>query len=67
MFTGEQLTTLIDVCLYNFSIVYLLKAYDAYLKKNILWMKTIHYPKEIRSHLVTIVPMTRLLLNHLES
>ena len=30
----EQLTTLIDVCLYNFSIFYLLKAYDAYLKKN---------------------------------
>ena len=24
----------------------------------ILWMKTIHYPNKIRSHLVTIVPMT---------
>ena len=67
MFAGEQLTTLIDVCLYIFSIFYLLKAYDAYLKKYILWMKTIYYPKEIRSHLVTIVPMTCLLLNHLES
>ena len=26
-------------------------------KKIILWMKTIHYPNTIRSHLVTIVPM----------
>ena len=25
--------------------------------KKILWMKTIHYPNTIRSHLVTIVPM----------
>ena len=27
------------------------------LKKMILWMKTIHYPYKMRSHLVTIVPM----------
>ena len=27
------------------------------LKKILLWMKTIHYPYTIRSHLVTIVPM----------
>ena len=27
------------------------------LKKNLLWMKTMHYPNTIRSHLVTIVPM----------
>ena len=33
-----------------------LKGNAAYLKK-ILWMKTIHYPNTIRSHLVTIVPM----------
>ena len=26
-------------------------------EKNILWMKTIHYPNTLRSHLVTIVPM----------
>ena len=26
-------------------------------KKNILWMKTMHYPNTIRSNLVTIVPM----------
>ena len=26
-------------------------------KKNVLWMKTMHYPNTIRSHLVTIVPM----------
>ena len=26
-------------------------------KKKLLWMKTIHYPNTIRSHLVTIVPM----------
>ena len=36
----------------------ILKAYEAYLKKNILWMKTIHYPNKTRSHLVTIVPVT---------
>ena len=34
-----------------------LKAYDAYLKKMILWMKADHYPNEIRFHLVTIVPI----------
>ena len=27
------------------------------LKKNLLWMKTMHYPNAIRSHLVTIVPV----------
>ena len=27
------------------------------LKIYILWMKAIHYPNEIRFHLVTIVPM----------
>ena len=26
-------------------------------KKNLLWMKTMHLPNTIRSHLVTIVPM----------
>ena len=36
----------------------ILKVLDAYLKKNItLWIKTIHYPNTLRSHLVTIVPM----------
>ena len=30
---------------------------SVFLKKIILWLKTIHYPKTIRSHLVTIVPM----------
>ena len=34
-----------------------LKGYAAYLKKYILWMKTIHYPNTLRSHLVTIVPL----------
>ena len=35
-----------------------LKGHEAYLKKiYILWMKTIHYPNKIRSHLVTIAPM----------
>ena len=33
----------------------ILKAYDSYLKKITLWMKTIHYSNKIRSHLVTIV------------
>ena len=27
------------------------------IKNNTLWMKTIHYSNNIRSHLVTIVPM----------
>ena len=27
------------------------------VQKNISWMKTIHYPNKIRSHLVTIIPM----------
>ena len=30
---------------------------SVFLKKIILWMKTIHYPNTIRSHLVTIAPM----------
>ena len=34
-----------------------LKGNAAYLKKIILWMKTIPYPNTIRSHLVTIAPM----------
>ena len=38
-------------------ISFLLKGNAAYLKKNLLWMKTIHYLNTIRSHLVTIVPM----------
>ena len=35
------------------------KLLKGHIKKNIytLWMKTIHYPNIIRSHLVTIVPM----------
>ena len=33
------------------------QAYDAYLKKIILCMKTSLYPNKIRSHFVTIVPM----------
>ena len=35
-----------------------LKGNAAYLKKKLLWMKTMHYPNTIRSHLVTIVPMS---------
>ena len=31
---------------------------SVFLKKIILWMKTIHYPNTIRSQLVTITPMT---------
>ena len=30
---------------------------SVFSKQIILWMKTIHYPNKIRSHLVTIVPM----------
>ena len=29
---------------------------SVFLKKITLWMKTIHYPNTLRSHLVTIVP-----------
>ena len=35
---------------------------SVFLKKIILWMKTIHYPNTLRSHLVTIVPMFKRLL-----
>ena len=36
-----------------------LKAYDAYLKKNIIWMKTIHYQNKISFHnCTTIVPQS---------
>ena len=31
---------------------------NVFKKFFVLWMKTIHYPNTIRSHLVTIVPMT---------
>ena len=34
-----------------------LKGNEANLKKNMLWMKTMHHPNTIRAHLVTIVPM----------
>ena len=37
------------------SLVTSLKGNATYLK--LLWMKTMHYPNTIRSHLVTIVPM----------
>ena len=30
---------------------------SVFLKKIILWMKMIHYPNTLRSHLVTILPM----------
>ena len=36
-------------------------------KKKLLWMKTIHSPNKIRSHLVTIVAMAHLLQNQLQS
>ena len=39
-------------------LVYKLKGTRSVLKQNfILWMKTIHYPNKIRSHLVTIAAM----------
>ena len=31
---------------------------SVFLNIFVLWMKTMHYPNTIRSHLVTIVPMT---------
>ena len=34
-----------------------LKAYEAYHKKVILWLKTIHYPNKPGFHLVTISQM----------
>ena len=40
------------------NVYIILKGIAAYLKKQkTLWMKTMHYPNTIRSHLVTIVPM----------
>ena len=41
----------------TFSPTVSLKGNAAYLKKIIIWMKMIHYPNTIKSHLVTIVPM----------
>ena len=43
----------------NYSHYILILKGNAAYKKNtyLLWMKTIHYPNTIRSHLVTIVPM----------
>ena len=41
----------------SFKVCIVLKGKAAYLKIYILWMKTIHYPNTIRSHLVTIIPM----------
>ena len=35
-------------------------------KKIILWMKTVHYPNTIRSHLVTIVSMAPFTVNLLQ-
>ena len=34
---------------------------SVFLKKIISWIKTIHYPNTLRSHLVTIVPMASLI------
>ena len=42
--------------LFNLAVLYL-NFYNAYLKKYILWIKTIHYPNKVRSHLVIIAPM----------
>ena len=40
---------------------------NVFLKKNTLWMQTIHYPNKLRSHLVTIVPMAPFTPNQLQS
>ena len=37
----------------------MLKENAAFFWVFLLWMKTMHYPNTIRSHLVTIVPMTK--------
>ena len=39
------------------NIYVLFKGISSVFKKIILWMKTIHYPNKIRSHLVIIVPI----------
>ena len=44
-------------CYKSVYIVSSLKGNEGYLKKYIVWMKTVHYPNTIRSHLVTIVLM----------
>ena len=44
--------------MWNVAVCRLLKGECSVFKKEIiLWMKKIHYPNTIRSHLVTIVPM----------
>ena len=42
---------------YNHFIIIIKGECSVIKKKKKLWMKTIHYPNTIRSHLVTIVPM----------
>ena len=44
-----------------------LKTLDVYLKKMILWMKTIHYPNKIRSLSVTMAPLTPISTSYLRS
>ena len=41
----------------NKSHMSILKGNAAYFYIFLLWMKTMHYPNTIRSHLVTIVPV----------
>ena len=40
---------------------------NVFKKTTILWIKTIHYPNILRSHLVTIVLMASFTLNQLQS
>ena len=48
----------LDVFWSTFSVNFLFKGEcSVFLKKNLLWMITMHYPNTIRSHLATIVPV----------
>ena len=48
------ITAVVMIPIYSFGIK---EECSVFLKKIILWMKTIHYQNTLRSHLVTIVPM----------
>ena len=52
-----KLRTLLPYNLAKSQILVIKGECNVFKKKNLLWMKTIHYPNTIRSHLVTIVPM----------
>ena len=49
----QEISKLLIHCLGVYTLcICMLKRLNVFLKKNILWMKTINYPNKIRSHLI---------------